>query len=1097
MSRASHHRSIFVGVFLGCLVAWLSSCAQAPSGGGSAPRTEPRVAQREPTTTTSRPNPRLAQRERQAATATVDALSARRQRFRQGAGPEQVGGGRLGLAIADTPADAPVKGVLVQAVQAYSVAENAGLSAGDVLVELDGVAVTDAAGFRQTILGLAEDSSHTLTFVRDGSRMKSAVRLAAEATVHRAVAPARRGPLDINILKYALIDPQTRVVTFIGSYDPAYDTGPIPYADILEAVLANPYPSFSLEPSDQQRAEFAQVDRLISADIARMTSSPDYCVQWAQRLTDLLLYDTSLTVDNKRFFRNCGSALGMTGEELKRLFDAAKGRIEIPQAESFTLMAKLMRGVGLPDVADAMLAFAAGGTPDDILLGVCNAMHLRPQYDGLAHQLTSGSITYEKFKDEVVILAMSAICRRFEAPEAEIQRRASSVRSGAQPSDIMVDYFGEQLGSFVTNKAGARMLDGLVLSPELMSKLYNLPIPRVELVFTNVPAGSYLGDALYRADYLLKTLCSNPDIGDKVAGHLTDQAFLKREAVLRGTYLPAGAEVGVGNRLVPAEVVMRVSPRGDAVAFQNAQVKVISWVRELGGTAGNGPAAQFVRDVVPKYGQFLTERYDQYARAYPEWHRMSEVAKCVALARWARSHDYTLVVENASQEKIGLPRRIPGFWTAVFHAEGERAFLTVIEQGGASFAADEGEAWVQAQQDNSVTSDVSRQLVASAVLAEQAAMSAEAGDLETARELADKSARAMTGDIDLNVLPTLGDIPMPGEPATYAAADAELINQAAVCLDRMKTAQQDLQRADTLQNSSPQEAAALRQQATQAQDNAQAKLKELLSAASVLKAHPSYAAQVVVSLRSGTPMVIPTGASSGAQTANATSLAPPLTPKQEDWPTRIARLNAQLEEVERRIATTRTALLRLNATIQADRVQFEAWEQAAEDGFERCVGMAGDVAIDFAAGALSERYDTIYDLAKKLPNEPTDLIEKYRYLASLAQRMREAKATNDFGNLAGRENQTEAQMYETVRDGIGQIVGLLGLDKTVPGAAWKYGSLAADMAYNLTELYQGFKNVTVLESNQELQRQAVAKLAEQMRLLVEEKKKLRAEINVQ
>ncbi len=1002
---------------------------------------------------------------------------------------------RLGIAITDAPEDAAAKGVLIQGIKAYSVAENAGLSVGDIIVEFDGAPVTQAAQLKLTVAGLAEDSSHDITFMRDNRQMKTTVKLGENTTIFRAAVPPRRGPLDINTLKYVVIDPQTRVVTFIGGYDPAYATGPIPYADILEDVLANPYPSFSLEPSDQQRAEFAKVDQMISADIARMYSNPDYCNQMGQKLVNLLLHDTSLTVDNRRFFRNMGSALGMTGDDLKRLYDAAAGKIQMSQAESFNLFAKLMRGAGLPDVADAMLAFAKGGTPDDIIFGMCEAMNLKPQYDRLAKQMIAGSITYEKFKDEAIILAMSAICRRFGSPESEIQSRASSVRSGAQSNDVMIDYFSDEMSNFITNKAGARMINGLTLSPELMAKLYNLPIPRVSLVFTNVPTDSYLADALFRADYLLKTLCSNPDVSDKVAGHMTDQEFLQKEAARQNYDLPSGSEVGVGNRLVPAEVKMRVSPGGDVVAFQNAHVKVVSWVRESGGRASSGPAAEFIRTAVPKYGQYLTEHYDEYARVYPEWHKASEVAKCVALARWARANNYRLVVQDTSDESVPLPRQIPGFWTAVLHTDGVKASLTVVEQGGASFAEDEGEAWVQPQQDDSVTSDISRQLVASTVLAEQAAISATNGDLETARELADKSARAMTGDIDLNMLPALSEIPMPGEPATYAAADAELINRASACLDDMKTAQQNLQRAQTLQSTSPQEAAALQQQATRQQDDAQAKLQELVSKASVLKAHPSYASAVVVSLRSGTPMVIPTGGvSSAPQTGGTSTPMAPQTATQEDWPTRIARLKTQLDDIDKQVESTRTALLRLNATIQADTRQYEAWEKAAEDGFDRCVGTAADLAIDFGAGLLSERYETIYELAKKLPDPPADLIEKYRHLAELARRMQQAKATGDLDNLANRENKTDAEVFETIRDGIGQLSSLLGLDKTVPARAWKYGSLAVDMAYNLTELSLSFKNVTVLEHNQELQRQAVEQLAEKMRRLVEEKKALRAKI---
>jgi murein DD-endopeptidase MepM/ murein hydrolase activator NlpD len=57
------------------------------------------------------------------------------------------------------------------------------------------------------------------------------------------------------------------------------------------------------------------------------------------------------------------------------------------------------------------------------------------------------------------------------------------------------------------------------------------------------------------------------------------------------------------------------------------------------------------------------------------------------------------------------------------------------------------------------------------------------------------------------------------------------------------------------------------------------------------------------------------------------------------------------------------------------------------------------------------------------------------------------------------------EIYEGLRDGLSQINGLLGLDKTVPGALWKYLCQGSDMAYNLIELRALWKNVGQLEQN--------------------------------
>jgi len=146
------------------------------------------------------------------------------------------------------------------------------------------------------------------------------------------------------------------------------------------------------------------------------------------------------------------------------------------------------------------------------------------------------------------------------------------------------------------------------------------------------------------------------------------------------------------------------------------------------------------------------------------------------------------------------------------------------------------------------------------------------------------------------------------------------------------------------------------------------------------------------------------------------------------------------------------------------------------------------------SGRLADRYREIEDLARKLPDRPETLIERYRLLASLSRRLTEAKAASDLAGLAEREDTTVAEMFETLRDGIGQISGLLGLDRTVPGAFWKYTSLAADMAYNLTELRLGWQNVGRLEESNVRYAEAVRTLGERMRSLVERHRELRRRI---
>ncbi|MDI6829596.1 MAG: hypothetical protein QME62_14050, partial [Armatimonadota bacterium] len=489
---------------------------------------------------------------------------------------------------------------------------------------------------------------------------------------------------------------------------------------------------------------------------------------------------------------------------------------------------------------------------------------------------------------------------------------------------------------------------------------------------------------------------------------------------------------------------------------------------------------------------------DEYSRAFPEWHKLSEAAKVIALARWAKNNGYELRITGESNAKVTLPKYINGFWSAVFEVNEDSQFINFIAEGGASFAKDEGEDWLKIQQDVAVTSNASKQLVASAIFAEQAMGAAISGDLESARALAEKSALAMTGEIDLTRLPSLEDIPVPTDPASYARATLDAITEASECIDKMNSARRDIEHAQGLSTTSPEDAQKLKDQAVKVYDEAQAKLNQILEQVRNYKSNPSQSGAALVALESDSAVVMPITSGGSGSPTSSTSSGPSVQQTQATTsasatskPVDYTKLEKELEEVNKKIAVTREALLKLNASIQANRKLFEEWENSASEAFDRCVSMAADVALDFGISGIAERYETIYELAKKLPGNPEDVIEKYRYLASLTQRLKEAKAVNDVAGLAERENKTEAEIWETLRDGVGQILGLLKLDETVPGKWWKYGSLAIDTAYNLTELHATWKNIKLLEENNERYAEAVQKLAAKLKELVDRQKEIR------
>lgn len=993
-----------------------------------------------------------------------------------------------------------------------SPAQEAGLRQGDIITGLAGQPVASAHQLVQMVAGLNVGADYQLSIERGGRAMGLTicpVRHALSA-MPGSLSPSnglagraapRKGPLDINVLKYALIDPHTHQVTFIGKYDPAYHTGPIPYADYLSEALGNAYPSFSLEPDQYARAQFLEAAKRLGADIRRMRD-PRFCGQWAQKLMSVMIDDPSLSgsADRRRLLDHIAAAFKMKGRDFKRLYDGATKKIKISPGELMALEAKMMQGAGNQDVANGLLAMIIQGTPRDRLQMMARVLDVTRQYQSLEQR----GLSERQFLNEGIILCFSEMCRKLGGSERRINTIASQIRAGRRPGRAMIDYMAELMGIYL-EKAADEAFNGLVLGPRVIARLYGFPVPQSNLVFKNLASNSLLGDVLFRADYRLKSLDTFPDARRKIPDHLTAEEFAERQARAMGYNMPPDMGADIGDRLVPADVKMRTSPNGTVVEFDDSRIKIVGWVRATFGSV-NSTDRRFIRTVLAtRYPNYLTEHYDEYAKVYPEWHELSEVAKIVALVRWARKNGYTLKARDPSGATISHPKHIDGFWSAVFEVNGNNPSLTLIAEGGASFARREGEGWVQTQPDVTVTSDVSRQLSASAVLAEQASNAALSGNLEAASALAEKSAEAMTGEIDLSKLPSLGGAPVPQlDPASYAQATGQVIDQATDCMHTMQSAREDLARAKQIEATSPEEARQLAEQATERQDAASARLRQILNDVRTYRDDPSMAGDVVVRLRNNNAVVAPIGTSTSYVTPPRPPAAGNPVPrmpavgnsKAAAHSPKCAELISELDTVNREIESTRTALLRLNAAIQGNNKLFEEWQEEASQGFNRSINLLANDLIDFGSSTLAKKYKDMYEAAKNLPeNEKpsAEVMEQYRMLASLSHLLVNSKQTYGAGDLANRENKTDADIFETMRDGIVELAGVVAGD-SIEAETLEYGALLCDTAYNVWDYGSTWKSIQTLGKNNATFAEALRKLTDRMKQLIARQKQLRQEI---
>jgi hypothetical protein len=929
-------------------------------------------------------------------------------------------------------------------------------------------------------------------------------------TPHTTPASVRRRLEEFNVLKYAFVDPRTGAVSLLGEYDPRFETGPIPYMDMLADALRNPYPAFSL---DYDSAAAASAPRVLDADMARVARDPAFGMAWMKRLVDPVIYaEAGLGPEESQLLaERLRQGFGIAPEEhaaYAAWVRAGKKGFASPaqfyQARLF--MSKLLAGVGVPEPVGKglmsilrALAEPSGETGLDIFVQLGNS----EEYQEIRRKRTANEIDSDTAGALLVAAYAGPIMRGLGFPDAEVGSLVDRLRAGRVPQETVLEKINTRWDEMTKKALIGKLIHGFRFSGAYLSRMYSFePVLSGVNLFGN-PPDSPLMRAFFEADYVLKYITS------AAPSALSSAAMTFHQFLADG----AGREGGSGrlprtglNRywIGPGRVEMESLGGAGGVRFASASLKILAEpIRNEGGDAAGDRS---FKNALAQYAELLTSRYDEYATAFPSLHKMREAEKVIALARWLKARNAPVALAGPRPASRPVPDKVEGFWglTYLVNPTGDTDTIVFWMQGGVSFDRKEGEAWVSVQPDAAAERDVLRQLAASTALAERASAAALGGDLEAARDLAEKSAQAMTGKIDFGTLPVPVPVPVEGaasglpsaaEQASVSLAALEVVESNTQSLSQARS---DMAAAEPGKSVNP-EAYRLAVEASRAAEEKSGenlrKLNELLAAYRKAPVSLPDAAVIIAGLGG-------TGSSAGAIFSPPRSGAPSAAAGQQpavaqDWPSRMAKWRSELEETEKKIATTRTALLRLNAAIQVDRKQYEQWEQDGDAAFDRCVSMAGEVAVDFGVGGLAGRYDTISELAKKLPGQPADIIEKYRHLAALATRMSQAKATNDLAGLAARENKTEAELYETLRDGVGQLAGLLQLDKTVPGKVWKYGSLASDLAYNLTELRLGWKAVTSLQENTEAQREAVKKLGEMMRQFVETKKDLRAKIEAE
>jgi len=637
-----------------------------------------------------------------------------------------------------------------------------------------------------------------------------------------------------------------------------------------------------------------------------------------------------------------------------------------------------------------------------------------------------------------------------------------------------------------------KLVNGMNFTGATLSSQYNFPTIMSALNTYGARRNSPVMNVFFQADYILKFMTSSPRPGERIPQHQTSQQYLGDAENRAGQSAGGTPASGVIRYwLYPQNVTLDPLTGNSGVRFRDASVRV--GVEMLDSVGGDAAGMQFYKTTLDEYSAHLTSLYEQYARLYPTLHTLRETEKVVALARWAQKNGVRVRVQADAAPPATLPDSAPGFWgmTYVVRPTGTTDTIVTWAQGGVDFGQSTGDAWMQVgPQDRQVTSDALRSLAASTALAEKAAAAAGGGDLESARDLAERSAQAMSGNIDFTNLPP---VPTASGPVVDPAAAAS-VSQASIAAVEMNTeglqqARQGLAQAASLEATDPARAAQIRQQNADLQARSMQDLNRLQTMLQEYRGKGSNGYQVAVDLRGLDPnkpgtVSMPHPAAPAPARSAPKPASPAAKPTADPCPDGLeavlpTRQQVLTELTSRRLEleNLRNTLVRLNKNIQLDQKQYAEWQAEAEDAVQRLTERKQDLYRDAGFGLMTYGIDKwmLYDkviFGKLAPADRVRVKQKVEILKG-------AKDAKEFARWA----LSNKKDWEMIEGGVRLFLEELPLGDEYQ-AVVKGTEAIIDNIYDAADFQMTWENLNRLNHSSDQYLEVVKQNGERMKALV-------------
>jgi hypothetical protein len=879
----------------------------------------------------------------------------------------------FGIRMADTPG----VGVTVAEVFANSPAAGADIKAGDRIISVEGKPVARLAEVSEIVISHPPYDTVEMVLERQGTRLAKKVTLSGRIRLEERAGvrgfpipgvdtsddPAVPGAVEaldrMNVLKRVLIDAKTNAVEFIGTYDPRYPTGPLPYRAFLDEAVRNPEPWFSLEPDPRFAEEYGVMAAKKGADIQAIAQRPreffDWIHNWLNPITTHPLFENERQIYLTRY----ADAAGLTKGELVLLMNYVTvmgAKASVP-ADVLAVQTKLLRNLGFEKEAGLYSLYREGTSKS--LAAAAKGLGKFEQAQKVLEPLVAAGRSEAQMLNALRAFLCSELIAAVDPfptlSAAAYWRQFESGKSTFESLDVIL----QQKIYPERDRSGRSMvltaLDGMPFSNEMIRLVYGILPYRVNLEFKNVNPASHLARVLYEADYVGKTIDMSQQLFRTLPGHRTIGEMAAE--------LPPGLAVEFMMTFVPGEIVLYASGDGAEVAFGESRIGMNSRTQVLPGTkAPSREESGMVEEKASAYARQFNDRYEEYAREYPPLHALREAAKILALAKWLAEKNVRIRTETAAAPDWIPPAQIPAIidFTMKFTPEGtvngsqKYVFSNQLRvHGGVNFTAQSN--WVVLGPKPPSYTPVSDQLTTSAALGEQAVQAALGGNMESARELAELSARALTGDLDASRMPKGVILPKaaPKKPAT--PDEVRLVKEAVKAI--RATA------ADPAGEAS----------ATSAVDRS-AYLSQVGEALRTVQSDPASASNLLNRLQTrsfapktpgGSPISQPGDAREGGapQSFDCDAYMSRFTNGAELADGRKAFLDGKIREIQDRLETVRKAMDELGRLRQGDLKALEKWQgeisRAYDDAQARALDAAAMLLVDGPLEILQKRRDSM------------------------------------------------------------------------------------------------------------------------------------------